>query len=154
MCDVSDYAIGAVLRWRDRKHYMVYCASKTLTDAQMNYITIAKELLTIVLLLLNFVQYLRHTCFFYRSFSAQIWFSEKRCKTMTYLVYITALIIGLEIWDQKGIQNVVTNHLSHLTFENNKLPMRDSFPDECLFSIKITHGFADIVNILIAVEIP
>ena len=40
MCDASDFAIGAVLGQReDGKPYVIYYASKTLNEAQRNYIT-------------------------------------------------------------------------------------------------------------------
>ncbi|XP_058189447.1 uncharacterized protein LOC131307046 [Rhododendron vialii] len=49
MCDASDYAVGAVLGQRRGKDpCVVYYASKTLNEAQMNYTTTEKELLAVV----------------------------------------------------------------------------------------------------------
>ena len=49
MCDVSDYVIGAVLgQKRERTFQVIYYASRTLNDVQLNYSTIEKELLEIV----------------------------------------------------------------------------------------------------------
>ena len=49
MCDASDYAIGVVLGQQiDKKPTVVWYASKTLAEAQMNYTTIEKELLAVV----------------------------------------------------------------------------------------------------------
>jgi hypothetical protein len=49
MCDASDYALGAVLdQSKDKKHYAISYASKTLTRPQLNYTTTEKELLTVV----------------------------------------------------------------------------------------------------------
>ncbi|CAL9018984.1 unnamed protein product [Prunus brigantina] len=46
MCDASDYAIGAVLGQRVNKlAHVIYYASRTLNDAQLNYSTTEKELL-------------------------------------------------------------------------------------------------------------
>jgi len=59
MCDVSDYAVGAVLGQRkDNKLYAIYYVSRTLDDAQMNYATTEKELLLVVLALEKFHYYL------------------------------------------------------------------------------------------------
>jgi hypothetical protein len=49
MCDASDYVVGAVLgQTKDRKHYAISYASKTLADPQLNYATTKKELLAVV----------------------------------------------------------------------------------------------------------
>ena len=44
MCDASDYAIDAVLGQHiDNRQHVIYCASRTLNEAQLNYITTEKE---------------------------------------------------------------------------------------------------------------
>ena len=49
MCDASDFAVGAVLgQTKERKHYAISYASKTLTGPQLNYATSEKKLLAIV----------------------------------------------------------------------------------------------------------
>ena len=49
MCDASDYAIGAVLgQKRDRTFEVIYYASRTLNDVQLNYAITEKELLAIM----------------------------------------------------------------------------------------------------------
>lgn len=48
---------------------------------------------------------------------------------------------------------MVSDHLSHLTFKNDELLIKDSFPDE-LFSIQSTPWFLDTVNFLVAGEMP
>ena len=59
ICDASNYAIGAVLGQRVGKVlHVIYYASKTLNDAQMNYSTTEKELLAIVFALDKFRSYL------------------------------------------------------------------------------------------------
>jgi hypothetical protein len=59
MCDASDYAVGAVLRQRiDKLSHVIYYASQTLNDAQLNYSTTEKELLAVVFALDKFRSYL------------------------------------------------------------------------------------------------
>src|SRR3954463_14350271 len=59
MCDASDYAVGAVLGQRkDKKLHVIYYASRTLDEAQMNYATTEKELLAVVFALDKFRSYL------------------------------------------------------------------------------------------------
>ena len=49
MCDVSDYAMGAVLgQRRDKIFRAIYYASKTFNEAQENYSTSEKEMLAMV----------------------------------------------------------------------------------------------------------
>ncbi|KAM2163181.1 hypothetical protein ACFX1Q_040893 [Malus domestica] len=55
MCDASDYALGAVLRqMKDKRPHVIYYASRTLNDAQLNYSTTEKELLAVVFTLNKF----------------------------------------------------------------------------------------------------
>jgi len=55
MCDDSDFAIGAVLGQRiDNKQHVIYYASRTLNDTQLNYTATKKEFLTVVFALENF----------------------------------------------------------------------------------------------------
>ncbi|KAM1764041.1 hypothetical protein ACFX11_003324 [Malus domestica] len=59
MCDASDYALGAVLGQRkDKKPHVIYYASQTLNDAQLNYSNTEKELLVVVFALDKFRSYL------------------------------------------------------------------------------------------------
>jgi len=59
MCDASDYPIEAVLGQRISKvFHTFYYANRTLTDAQVNYATIEKELLAVVFAFDKFRPYL------------------------------------------------------------------------------------------------
>ncbi|KAM1450466.1 hypothetical protein ACFX2I_037702 [Malus domestica] len=59
MCDASDYVVGAVLGQRVNKlPHVIYYASRTLNDAQLNYSTTEKELLAVVFALEKFRSYL------------------------------------------------------------------------------------------------
>ena len=62
MCDASDYALGAVLGQRKNKQpHVIYYASRTLNDAQLNYSTMEKKLLAVVFTLDKFRSYLLGT---------------------------------------------------------------------------------------------
>jgi hypothetical protein len=59
MCDANDYAVGVVLgQSKDKKHYGISYASKTLTGPQLNYATMDKELLAVVFAIEKFRSYL------------------------------------------------------------------------------------------------
>ena len=59
MCDASDHTVGAVLGERkDSKSVVIYYASKTLDDAQVNYATTEKELLAVVFAIDKFRSYI------------------------------------------------------------------------------------------------
>jgi len=49
MCDASDYVVGTILgQTKDKMHHGIAYASKTMTEAQLNYATTKKELLAVV----------------------------------------------------------------------------------------------------------
>jgi hypothetical protein len=59
MCGASDYAVGAVLgQCKDKQHYAISYASKTLTGPWLNYATTQKELLAMVFAMDKFKSYL------------------------------------------------------------------------------------------------
>nr|GFA65977.1 DNA-directed DNA polymerase [Tanacetum cinerariifolium] len=59
MCDASDFAIGAVLGKRIEKHFRpIHYASKTMTQAETNYMTTEKEMLAVVYAFEKFRSYL------------------------------------------------------------------------------------------------
>ncbi|KAK9008898.1 hypothetical protein V6N11_080375 [Hibiscus sabdariffa] len=59
MCDANDYAVGAALGQRRGKlFHVIYYASRTLNDAQVNYTTTKKELLAVVFAFDKFRSYL------------------------------------------------------------------------------------------------
>jgi hypothetical protein len=59
MYDASDYAVGAILGQRvDKLPHVIYYASRTLNDVQLNYSTTENELLAVVFVLDKFKSYL------------------------------------------------------------------------------------------------
>ena len=63
----------------------------------------------------------------------------------------------LVIWDKKGSENVVADHLSRLVNEEviaKEVEVRDQFPDESLFLVSERPWFADMTNFKAAGIIP
>ncbi|CAN6585951.1 unnamed protein product [Malus baccata var. baccata] len=162
MCDASDYAGGAVLaQRRDKLPHVIYYASCTLNDAQLNYATTEKELVAVVFALEKFQSYLIGAkVIVYSDHSAlKYLLSKKEAKPRLIRWVILLQEFDLEILDKKGCENVVADHLSRLvnasTDEADSLPLQESFPDEQLLAV--THQvpwYADIANYLASGEIP
>jgi hypothetical protein len=122
MCDTSDYAIGAVLgQSKDKKHYAISYASKTLTGPQLKYATTEKELITVVLALEKFTSYLVGTkVIVYTDHAALKYvFMNKDAKPRLIQWILLLQEFDLEIGDKKGVENSVADHLSHLQYEES-----------------------------------
>ncbi|CAA7405270.1 unnamed protein product [Spirodela intermedia] len=152
MCDASDYAVGAVLGQRiDKKPTAIWYASKTLAEAQMNYMTTEKELLAVVYALEKFRPYiLGSKIFIYTDHAAlKYLFSKKEAKPRLIRWVLLLQEFDLEIRDKKGSENSVADHLSRLHILGTG-DISDSFPDEHLLAVS-SHApwFAHIVNFLV-----
>ncbi|CAL8993305.1 unnamed protein product [Prunus brigantina] len=138
MCDASNYALGAVLGQRVNKlPHVIYYASRTLNDAQLNYSTTEKELLAVIFALEKFRSYLVG--------SKVIVYSDHAA--LRYLLTKKDAKPRLLRW------NVVADHLSRLIDGNHEnkdvLPLNESFPDEQLLAIHDQEPwYADLVNYL------
>ena len=134
MCDASDFAIRAVLGQReDGKPYVIYYASKTLKEAQMNYITIEKELLVVVFSLDKFPAYLVGSFIIVFTDHSTLKYLLTKQDSKTRLIRWILLLqeFDLQIKDKKGVENVVADHLSRLVIAHNShpLPINDDFPE-------------------------
>ncbi|CAL9012082.1 unnamed protein product, partial [Prunus brigantina] len=120
MCDASNYALGAVLGQRVNKlPHVIYYASRTLNDAQLNYSTTEKELLAVIFALEKFRSYLVG--------SKVIVYSDHAA--LRYLLTKKDAKPRLLRWDV--------------------LPLNESFPDEQLLAIHDQEPwYADLVNYL------
>ena len=160
MCDASDYAIGAVLgQKREKIFQVIYYASRTLNDAQLNYATIEKELLAIVFGFDKFKPYLiGNKVVVHTDHSAIKYLMTKKDAKPRLIRWVLLLQeFDIEIKDKKGTENLVADHLSRLEGARDDVPVNDEFPDEKLFAIEDKREvpwFADYVNYLVAKVIP
>jgi hypothetical protein len=134
---------------------VIYYASRTLNDAQLNYSTTEKELLAVVFVLDKFRSYLLGSKIIIFSDHAVLkyLFSKKDAKSRLIRWILLLQEFDIEIRDKKMTENVVADHLSRLTmdFTEDATPISETFPDEQLMHIahNPTPWFADIVNYLV-----
>ena len=158
MCDASDYAVGAVLGQRvDRIPHVIYYASMTLNDAQLNYSTTEKEMLAVVFALEKFRSYLIgcKIIIFTDHAALKYLLTKKDAKARLIRWVLLLQEFDLEFKDKKGTENVVADHLSRLHFDTITEPLilNESFPDEQLMSVEVLPWYADIVNYLVTVQL-
>ena len=158
MCDASDYALGAVLGQRkDKRPHVIYYASRTLNDAQLNYSTTEKELLAVVFALDKFRSYVLGTkVIIYTDHAAlKYLFTKKEAKPRLIRWMLLLQEFDIEIRDKKGSENVVADHLSRMVHEEDAVPIIETFPDEQLMSVKVSEPwYADLVNFLVSKHTP
>jgi hypothetical protein len=161
MCDASDYAVGAVLGQRINKlPHVIYYASRTLNNTQLNYSTTEKELLAVVFALNKFRSYLlgSKAIIYSDHVALKYLFSKKDAKSRLIRWILLLQEFDIEIWDKKGFENVVADHLSRLTvgYTDDAIPISETFPDEQLMHIAQNPApwFADIVNYLVTGQMP
>ena len=160
MCDSSDYAIGAVLGGkRERIFQVIYYASRTLNDAQLNYATTEKELLAIIFAFDKFRPYLIGNKVVVHTDHSAIKYPMTKKVAKPILIRWVLLLqeFDLEIKDKKGTENLVADHLSLLEGARDEVHVNNDFPDEQLLAIedkKVVPWFANYVNYLAAKVIP
>ena len=137
---------------------MIYYASKTLNDAQLNYSTTEKELLAVVFALEKFRSYLVGSKVIVYSDHAALKYLLSKKDAKPHLIRWILLLqeFDLEIRDKKGLENVVADHLSRLVVESidEHVPNKESFPDEQLMLVSQFPWYADIVNYLVIGQMP
>ena len=160
MCDASDFAIGAVLgQKREKIFQVIYYASRTLNDAQLNYATTEKELLAIVFAFDKFRPYLIGNKVVVPTDHSAIKYLMTKKDAKPRLIRWVLLLqeFDVEIKDKKGTENLVADHLSRLEGARDDVPVNDEFPDEKLLAIEDKRAvpwFADYVNYLVAKVVP
>nr|GEY51438.1 hypothetical protein [Tanacetum cinerariifolium] len=117
MCDVSDFAIGAVLGQRIKKHFRpIHYASKTITEAELNYTTTEKEMLAVVYAFEKFRSYLiMNKSIVYTDHSAlKYLFAKKDAKARLLRWILLLQEFNFKVIDTKGDENYAADHLSRL----------------------------------------
>jgi hypothetical protein len=142
MCDASDYGVGVVLcQSKDKKHYAISYARKTLPGPQLNYATTEKELRAMVFAIKKFRSYLVGAkVIVYIDHSAlKYLLTKKDAKPCLIWGILLLQEFDLEIREKKGVENYVADHLSHLQFEESaKLPINDYMRDDTLLKVSTT----------------
>jgi hypothetical protein len=159
MCDASDYAVGAVLsQSKDKKHYAISYASKTVTGPQLNYATMEKEVLAVVFAIKKFRSYLVGAKVIVYTVHAALRYLLTKKDAKPHLIQWILLLqeFDLEIRDKKGVENSMAEHLRHLQFEEStELPINQYMRDYTLLKVSTTDPwYANIVNYIVAGYIP
>ena len=137
MCDASDFVIGAVLGQKREKFFQViYYASITLNDAQLNYATTEKELLAIVFAFDKFRPYLIGNKVVVHTIHSAIKYLMTKKDAKPRLIRWVLLLqeFDVEIKDKKGTKNLVADHLSRLEGASDEVQVNDDFLDEQLLA--------------------
>jgi hypothetical protein len=159
MCDASDFAVGAVLgQTKDKKHYAISYASKTLIGPQLNYATTEKELLAVVFAIDKFRSYLVGAKVnIYSDHTALKYLLTKKDVKPWLIRWILLLQeFDMETRDKKGVENLVADHLSRLQYkEIHELPINDYLRDDRFLTVTDSNPwYTDIVNYMVAGYVP
>nr|GEU46326.1 reverse transcriptase domain-containing protein [Tanacetum cinerariifolium] len=129
MCDASDFAIGAVLGQLHDKYFRpIHYASKTMTEAELNYTTTEKEMLAVMYAFEKF------------------W---------SYLILNKSIELTFKVVDTKGTENIAADRSSRLENPHQNVldlkKINESFPLETLNLVSTrsnqsTLSFADFAN--------
>ena len=116
-CDVSDFAMEAVLGQRTEKIFKaIYYASKTFNEAQENYSTTENEMLALVFACEKFRPYILGSHVIIHTDHAAIKYlmAKKEAKPRLIIWVLLLQEFDMEIKDKKGGDNVIADHLSKL----------------------------------------
>ena len=147
-----NYAVGAILGERLNKKSTVICyASKTLVEAQINYMTMEKELLTVVYTLEKFWPYILWSKIIIYTDHAALKYLPSKKEAKPRLIRWVLLLqeFDLEIKDKKCSENSVADHLSRLHISGGG-EIGDRFYDEHLLAISsYASWYAHIVDFIV-----
>ena len=132
----------------------IYYAIKTLNEAQENYSTTEKEMLTMVFACEKCRPYILGShVFIHTDHEAIKYFMAKKEAKPRLIIWVLLLQeFDMEIKDKKGFDNVIADHLSRVvitTLIEEETKVVENFPDEQLFQLSFqSPWYADIVNFL------
>ena len=122
----------------DKTLHTISYASKVLNEAQRNYTTTEKELLSVVYACDKFRQYILGFKVIVHTDHAAIkhLFSKQESKPRLIRWILLLQEFDLEIKDRRGKDNGVADHLSRLEGGTSSLePIQEEFPDEKLLTV-------------------
>ena len=131
---------------------MIFYASKTLNNAQMNYTTTEKKLLAVVFACEKFRSYLvgLPVLIFSDHTKLKYLLSKKDSKARLVRWILLLQRFDITIKNKKDTKNIVADHMSRLTIDSTSdiTSINDYFPNESLLFIVTMSWFANIINFL------
>ena len=143
MCDASDFTMGAVFGQKDEKVFKtIYYARKTFNEAQENYSTTEKEMLTIVFSCEKFKLYIlgSHVVIHTDHVAIKYLMAKKEAKPRLIRWVLLFHEFDLGINDKKGCDNMIADHLSRVkkpTVQEEGREIAENFSDEQLFQLSL-----------------
>nr|GEX92645.1 hypothetical protein [Tanacetum cinerariifolium] len=117
MCDASDFAVGAVLGQRIKKHFRpIHYASKRMNEAESDYTTTEKEMLAVVYAFEKFHAYLiiNKSIVYTDHSTLKYLFAKKDAKARLLRWILLLQEFNFKVVDTKGAENYAADHLSRL----------------------------------------
>lgn len=162
MCDASGIILGTLLgQQRENLFHLIYYTSKSLNDAQCNYMVTDQELLAVFYAFENFRAYWLGTkVIVHMENSSLIYLIAKKEDKPFFIRWILLLLeFNFEVKDQKGCENQVADPLSCLKANHDKLgeiEIYDTFPNELVLSIlgNVAPWYVDYTNYIVSGVLP
>ena len=138
----------------DKRFRAIYYASKTFNEAQENYSTTEKEMLSMVFSCEKFRPYIlgSHVIIHTDHVAIKYLMAKKEVKPRLIRWVLLLHEFDMEIKDKKGCDNVTADHLSRIittTIIEEEIEVVENFSDEQLFHLSFQSPWYDnIVNYL------